>query len=71
MWSNNDPRIEISKTGNIVILRKDELTGRLKNVGHAVVDTKESWSIITSYEDIPVIGSHDKWNNTWLWCLAP
>lgn len=35
------------------------------------VETKNGYSVLTSFEDHPVIGENDKWDELWLWIRAP
>lgn len=65
-WRDTDPRYDINKRSNIIILRPESY-GHWK-AGTAHVETKEGWSIRTSFEDYRSI---DDWNTDWLWCFAP
>lgn len=66
MWRKNDPRFDINKRASIIIARPSMRGQWLTGTAH--VDTKEGWSIITSFEDHRSI---DKWDPDWTWCFAP
>jgi hypothetical protein len=68
-WSYEDPRVEINKRGSIVILRPS-LTGYWI-AGTGEVETHQGYSIITSFEDYPVIGFSASWDSAWAWIFAP
>jgi hypothetical protein len=69
VWLTTDPRYSINKRADIVILRPD-LEGRLEaSIGY--VDTKDSWSIWTSFENRSFISADDKWQDGWFWTWAP
>jgi hypothetical protein len=70
-WSNQDPRIEYlyCKRLNIVILRPSE-TGSIK-AGIGYVDNKETFSILTSFEDHRVIDVDEIWDSSWKWIKQP
>jgi hypothetical protein len=66
-WLHDDPRHTIYKRCNIIILRPAGARGHW-HAGTGYVETKNGWSILTSFEDRRVI---DEWDKTWLWSRAP
>ena len=64
-WKRTDPRFEVNKRANIVILRP------LLGAAEGFVDTKECWSIWTDFEDHRFISADDKWDEDWYWIFAP
>lgn len=69
MWKATDPRIDINKRASIVILRPTLIGGWV--AGTAFVDTKEGYSIRTSFEDHRVIGADENWDLDWRWAFQP
>jgi len=61
-WNNNDPRENIYKRGDILVLHPD---GR---IGKGQVDTKEGWYLHIVLDNGQMI--YD-WDTTWLWCHDP
>ena len=71
MWKNTDPRLDIDKRADIVILRPS-LTGfghRTAGVGQ--VETKNGWSVHTSFEDYKCLHASEEWNPDWQWAFGP
>lgn len=66
LLSRGDPRYDINKRANIIILRPT--VGGNWSTGTAHVDTKEGWSIVTSFSDYYSI---DEWDPDWVWCFVP
>jgi hypothetical protein len=66
-WRRGDPRALIYKHREIIILRPST-SGYGWTAGTASVETKHTYSILTSFEDYPLI---DDWNEDWAWCFAP
>lgn len=66
MWSNEDPRERINKRADILILRPTG--GSSYRVGQGQVETKNGWSIWTTFEDHKYIES---WDPLWWWDWAP
>ncbi len=64
-WKSSDPRLDVSKQADIVILRP------LFGAGCAQVQTKHGWYIHTDFEDHKTIGADDEWDQDWRWILAP
>jgi hypothetical protein len=64
-WKNTDPRDDINKRDNIVIFRPDSY------VGTAHVDSKHTYCIFTSFDDIKNIDADGKWDELWWWTRAP
>ena len=71
MWKNTDPRYDINKRDNIVILRPSLKGNNVYIAGTGEVDTKEGWNIFTSFEDYKLIDADTEWNPLWLWAFAP
>ena len=69
MWKATDPRIDINKRAFIVILRPSLLGGW--TAGTAYVDTKEVYTICTSFKDYQVIGADENWDPDWKWAFGP
>lgn len=69
MWKNSDPRTDINKRDVIVILKPGLNTAFETGIGY--VETKNGWSIRTSFENHKLISETDKWDQDWLWCYAP
>lgn len=65
LWQNTDPRFSVGKYADIVILRPD------REPCQAQVDTKNGWSICTSYDDHGHLGADAVWNQDWQWTWAP
>lgn len=63
MWRNQDPREFINKRADILILRPGA-TGSSYRVGQGQVETKNAWSIWTSFDDHKHI---DEWDPLWWW----
>lgn len=71
MWSSTDPRLDINKRAFIVILRPS-LTGHgHKMAGVGQVETKNGWSIYTSFDDYKYINADAAWNPDWQWAFQP
>lgn len=66
-WKNTDPRFDINKRANIIILRP----GSFPNVSKAGVDTKEGWWIFTDFPEYKLLNVDDEWNQDWCWIFAP
>jgi hypothetical protein len=66
-WKNTDPRKDINKRADIVILRPGLSGFRSRTAGIGNVDTKTDWSIVTSFEDHRLINADDKWDSSWMW----
>jgi hypothetical protein len=64
-WKNTDPREDINKCDNIVILRPNY------HVGRAHVDSKHTYCIFTSFDDYKHIDADGKWDELWWWTRAP
>ena len=62
MWRNDDPREHINKRADILILRPTG--GTNYRVGQGQVETKNGWSIWTTFEDHQHI---DDWDPLWWW----
>lgn len=69
-WKNTDPRDDINKRDDIVILRPDE-RGAMSRAGTAHVDSKETYNIFTSFDDYKCIAADGKWDELWWWTRAP
>jgi len=69
MWKNTDPRHEVYKYKQLVILRPN-LKGRWES-GMGSAETKHTYSLLTSFEDYRSFSVDDKWNPDWLWTFAP
>lgn len=69
-WKNTDPRLDINKRDQIVILRPN-LNGYKIDTGYGWVDTKEGWLITTTFENKHCIGVEDDWDDSWFWIFAP
>ena len=69
-WKNTDPRKDINKRANIVILRPD-LNGRLEDASAAQVETKNAYCIFTNYEGHSLVNEDEKWDPIWWWTFAP
>ncbi len=65
-WKNTDPRIDIYKRANIVILRPGGF-----GASAASVETKNAYCIWTDYEDHKFINADEEWNEDWWWIFAP
>jgi hypothetical protein len=71
MWKNTDPRLDINKRANIVILRP-ALEGKNKYIaGTGQVDTKTGWNIFTSFDDYKLIDVDSEWCSLWHWSFTP
>lgn len=68
VWKYTDPRFDINKRADIVILRPSLVGHGHMNAGTAHVDTKEGWWIITDFPDHPSI---EEWDPDWCWTFAP
>lgn len=69
VWKNTDPRYDINKRDDIVILRPS-LSGHWEaGIGH--VDTKNGWDIFTNFENRSFISADDEWDEMWQWTFAP
>jgi hypothetical protein len=66
VWRNQDPREYINKRADILILRPTG--GTRYRVGQGQVETKNAWSIWTTFEDHQHI---DEWDPLWWWDWAP
>ncbi len=64
-WRKGDPRIEINKRADIVIVRPG-INGR--EAGMAQVETHQGWYIFTDFEGYKGI---DDWPEDWWWTFAP
>lgn len=64
-WRTNDPRIDINKRANIIIIKPDG------EVSKAHVDTKEVYCIFTDFSDCRCIGEGKVWNTEWKWTWGP
>jgi hypothetical protein len=62
MWRNDDPREHINKRADILILRPTG--GTSYRVGQGKVETKNGWSIWTTFEDHQHI---EDWDPLWWW----
>jgi hypothetical protein len=65
-WYKNDPRYSIGKRADIVIL---DLALNMCCLAH--VDTKNVFSVFTSFAEKPHIAEEDDWPPSWLWCFRP
>jgi hypothetical protein len=65
MWRNDDPREHINKRADILILRPTG--GTNYRVGQGQVETKNGWSIWTTFEDHQHI---EDWDPLWWWDWA-
>ena len=70
-WSNQDPRIEYQymKRLKIVILRPSYTGGIRAGIGH--VDNKETFSILTDFDDHRLIDVDETWDPSWKWIEQP
>lgn len=69
MWHNFDPRRDIYKRANIVILHP-ALSGLLEaTVGH--VETKNDNIIFTGWSEHPLIRDGESWDEAWYWAHLP
>jgi hypothetical protein len=68
-WKNTDPRDEIYKRATIVIVRPN-LNGA-PETGIGFVETKNGYSILTSFENHGLVDEGEKWDEAWWWILAP
>jgi hypothetical protein len=67
-WRSTDPRKDINKRADIVILRPHPGGKERWQSGTAHVDTKEVWSIFVSgFEGHTFIGESDAWPTDWVW----
>ena len=66
-WIFEDPRYTIYKRCNIIILRPSGPAG-IWTAGTGFVETKNGWSITTSFTDHRLI---DDWDKSWCWTRAP
>lgn len=66
-WIFEDPRHTIYKRCNIIILRPAGPAG-IWHAGTGHVETKNGWSITTSFEDHRTI---PEWDPSWCWARAP
>jgi hypothetical protein len=72
MWKNTDPRVDIYKWARIVILRPSLLGFGNMIAGIGEVETKNTWTIFTSFSDRrSYIDADTKWNEDWYWARAP
>jgi len=69
-WKSTDPRIDINKRGDIVILRPSA-RGFIYDAGMGQVDSKETYCIFTTFEDHRHISADDEWDSSWLWHRSP
>jgi len=68
-WKNTDPRLDIHKRADIVIIR---LRHYSQQACVAQVETKHGWYIHTGFEEpYHRVGSGDDWNPDWQWAFAP
>lgn len=68
MWKKTDPRLDINKRADIVILRPG-CNGMMAGTAH--VDTKSGWNIFTSFDDYRLIAADAEWDQDWQWTFAP
>lgn len=68
-WKNTDPRLNINKRADIVILRPGLQGQHIAGTGY--VDTKDGWHICTSFDDYKHISADDKWDPIWQWIHGP
>jgi hypothetical protein len=68
MWIKTDPRHLIYKRANIIILRPSILGRFQYEAGTGHVETKNDWSIDTSFTDHSSI---ETWDKDWLWTRFP
>jgi hypothetical protein len=68
-WKNSDPRIDINKRAEIVILRPS-LTGKLE-AGTGSVETKHVYCVFTSFENHSLVSEDEEWDEAWLWIRMP
>jgi hypothetical protein len=64
-WRNTDPRIDIYKRADIIIIRPD---GTLCK---AQVATKHVYCVFTNFSDNRCIGEGKDWDPDWKWIYGP
>lgn len=64
-WRSTDPRIDIYKRADIVIIRPDG------SISKAHVDTKEVYCIFTDFSDYRSICENKNWDSSWKWIYGP
>ena len=69
-WKRTDPRLAINKRAEIVILRP-AVSGGFWAAGMGSVETKNAYSVLTSFDDHPLVGEDEEWDIDWRWSLAP
>jgi hypothetical protein len=70
IWSNADPRNTIYKRATIVILRP-RASGHGWETGIGQVETKNGYSVLTSFENHDLVAEGEKWDELWMWVRAP
>lgn len=71
IWRNTDPRYSINKRADIVIIRPSIKGNGQLEAGMGYVDTKDSWSIWTPFENHNYISADDNWDTDWTWAWVP
>lgn len=69
-WKNTDPREDIYKLTKIIII-KPSLIEHIQDICLAEVETKHTYNIFTNFKDGLIIKEGEKWDQDWIWTLAP
>jgi hypothetical protein len=71
-WKNTDPRHDIYKRANIIIIRPSSLGGGHKEAALGHVETKNVYCVFTDFKDGTThIGEESDWDEAWLWTRTP
>lgn len=70
-WKNTDPRLDINKRAQIVILRPSEKGHFFYAAGVGYVETKDVYCIFTDFGDHRLIHADQEWDSSWKWIFAP
>ena len=70
-WRRCDPREHFWKRGSIVVFRPSPIGQGLFDAGVGTVETKNGYSVLTSFQEHPLVGEDDRWPEGWLWIEAP
>lgn len=70
-WKKTDPRTDISKFANIVILRPNLAGCGILEAGTGFADADENYYIFTSFDNHKLVSADDEWPEAWQWIFAP
>lgn len=70
-WKNTDPRHDVGKRANIVIIRPHIYGNGVMEAACASVDTKNVYCIFTDFDNHKLIDENEDWDQDWMWTWAP